>query len=442
MVARELLNALLWDPAAQRFDDTRIPQQALPCLKAFYAPSGPAHLDASHGGGGGSSGSSSGSGGGSSGGSSGGGRGSSSSGEGDEPIANWHAPPPVYTKSSELWFQLVSGLRGVPYLSGLRPNKQYELAPTCDAVATCLGVLLGALEVRSPAELEAFWRERVQPGRALRLVVNASGDRMYLLEPGEEQRQPGGMQSPTSEKELPGPAPRVQRPAYRDRIPTGKAEEADSGMECQIEFVMAERLNHAFSIHHTRPPRWQAPAAALALSQWPWVEEDGGLRGAVPRLTLMPALLQPMLTSVSLPEGWMRLSEEQARRVHRLMLLSADAHDDVAVGHSLLRFLRLGDGDGDGDGDEAGITDADLDVAARVLATTPSGLGRVGDALIVAVAKVAVRSGSASLRHAAMLHPPLSAVAAMLGGDAQAWTRAVCASPLECLRLTLVGLGR
>ena len=435
MVARELLNALLWDPAAQRFDDTRIPPRALPGLKAFYAPSGPAHLDsAAHGGGGGGGGSSrnprrS------SGGGSGDGGGSSSSGESDAPVANWHAPPPVYTKSSELWFQLVSGLRGVPYLSGIPPNKRYELAPTCDAVAKCLGVLLGAPEVRSPADLEAFWREHVQPGRAMRLVVNASGDRMFLLEPGEEQH-PGDMEStPSSEKQLSGSVPGAQRPSYRAKIPTGAGEEADGAMECQIEFVMAERLNHAFSIHHTRPPRWQGPAAALALSHWPWRDEER-LRGVtVPRLTLMPALLQPVLTSASVPEGWGRSSQKQARRIHRLMLLSADAYDDTAVGRSLLRFVRLGDGDVAG----AGITDADLEVAARVLATTPSGLGRAGDALIVDVARAAVRSGSASLRHAAMLHPPLSAVAAMLGGDAQAWARAVRASPLECLRLTLVG---
>ena len=80
--------------------------------------------------------------------------------------------------------------------------------------------------------------------------------------------------------------------------------------------------------------------------------------------------------------------------------------------------------------------------AQRLPATDAVRMINDRDALIVDVAKVAVRSGSASLRHAAMLHPPLSAVAAMLGGDAQAWTRAVCASPLECLRLTLVGLGR
>ena len=45
MCARELCNALLWDPAAQRFDESRIPPNASGDVRAFYAPDGPAYGD-------------------------------------------------------------------------------------------------------------------------------------------------------------------------------------------------------------------------------------------------------------------------------------------------------------------------------------------------------------------------------------------------------------
>ena len=45
LCARELLNTLLWDAAAQRFDVARLPARALPALRAFYDDGGGAYHD-------------------------------------------------------------------------------------------------------------------------------------------------------------------------------------------------------------------------------------------------------------------------------------------------------------------------------------------------------------------------------------------------------------
>ena len=76
----------------------------------------------------------------------------------------------------------MSGLRGVEYLEGSTPATRYELAPSVQAVVSCLGVLLGRPEVKSPAQLEALWRER-QPGRRMELRVSPRGDRLFVIEP-------------------------------------------------------------------------------------------------------------------------------------------------------------------------------------------------------------------------------------------------------------------
>ena len=135
----------------------------------------------------------------------------------------------MYSAASAKWFELASGLRGVPYLAGATAATKYELAPSLEAVIACVGALLGEPTVRTPAALEALWA-RVQPERAVRLDANVYGDRLALSE--------------------------------RDETAGGEA-------RCTLELVMKAGLNHAFAIHHWRPPVWQRPIAELAATHWP-----------------------------------------------------------------------------------------------------------------------------------------------------------------------------
>ena len=277
-----------------------------------------------------------------------------------------------------MWFEMVSGLPGVHYLAGI-PSARYELAPTCDAVVHCLGVLLGqASSVRTPASLEGFWRE-LHPSRGLQLSVNESGDRMRLLEPSAE---------------------------------------AGGELECSLELVMAMRLNHAFAVHHWRAPSWQAEAAALALhstTSWPPTTQP-----ATTTMALMPALLQPLLASPATPDP----KSASAPLLRRLMLSSADFNDDHAIGHGVLRLLQHS-------GDQG-----DAELAARVLAATKGGLAKADDALLLRVAARCARCGPDRdvLRRAALLHPPLSAATAVMSGAANALpalVQAIRASPMR-----------
>ena len=419
MVARELLNELLWDPAAQSFDSSRLPAGANAALKAFYAPGGPADrapCASSSSGGGGSTGSSNEHGG----------------------TQQWHAGAPVYTAAADAWFQLSSGLAGVHYLSGI-PSMRYEcvagsiprmlgvlplplasrlsplasasaavtdlrttdlslasrLAPTCDAVVHCLGVLLGEPDVRTPSDFEVMWTKRVQPGRRLGLKTNLAGDRMYLMEPSEE---------------------------------------SDGGDVCTLECVMSQRLNHAFTIHHHKVPSWMAEIGDMALEHWP--RNGGDHHGTLPRLALMPALLQPRL-SFAEPQTQRPPLLEPDGPWRRLGLLSTAASDDNGVGRSLLRLLNGPSRTEEGHADER--------LAARVLAASVSGLAGADDALILALAQHPRVHAVPALLHAMTLHPPLAAPASLLSGAYSVWARAVLTSPLRCLRLSaqavLVGLG-
>ena len=348
----------------------------------------------------------------------------------------------MYTKAAEVWFQIVSGLPGVAYLTGLpsarlelaptcdalaiphphppphpHPDQaRYELAPTCDAVARCLGVLLGEPSVQTPAQLAAFWTSQVQPGRQLRLEASSTGERMHLLERHEE-----------------------------------------SGDEvCTLEFVMSTRLNHAFVVHHWRPPSWHRRVALLAVQQWP--EElpraradtpplaaatDG--RASVPRLALYPALLQPLLSegaplpssppcSEAEPSGateeQLRLGEADRSR-RRLLLLSCDPSKEGAIAFSVRSIL------------DGAPTPQDEQLVARVLALTEGGLAAAEDDTLLAIAAAVSRTHNPALRHAALLHAPLAVPTAVLCGVRSAssalasLSAALVRSPVRCGRLAL-----
>ena len=427
LVARTLLNHWLWEPAIQRYDDDRLPHSAMPRLRAFYAPGGPAEarvapspqahpemhaatpsdverFDAA--------------------------------GAGGHAGGNWHAGAPSYSAAAAAWFELCSGLPTVAYLSGL-PARRYELAPTVDAVSHCLGVLLGHPTVRTPEDLEALWLT-LQPDRTPRLRTNARRDRLFVLEPSST---PTG--APCSS------VPRATTTGWRARS------HLEEGLECVLELVMAERLNHAFAIHHWRPPQWQREAAELALLA---IRRAGDHMEHDRVLPLLPALLQPLIRQGAAAGGGGDGDSGRfttAAATNRLMLRSADPHDAPAVCAALQRVIR--------DADDAltaqtaemieeGRRSARL--AVGVLAAT-CGLPAAQDAMLLQLASVAARSASPEIRSVALLHAPLNVPVAVLAAATsgpcvqygrqrllQIWLGAVASemrlswSPLRCLRLT------
>ena len=107
-----------------------------------------------------------------------------------------------------------------------------------------MGVLLGRPEVKSPAQLEALWRER-QPGRRMELRVSPRGDRLFVIEhehdEGSEIARGAGEVAPD-----------------RGEIARGAGEIARDRGEMTLEIVMLPTMRHAFPIHHWRPRPWQA----------------------------------------------------------------------------------------------------------------------------------------------------------------------------------------
>ena len=379
MCAREICNILLWDQAAQCFDDSRLPADSSSSVRAFFSSGGAASCEqlrtalgsmndrGNH---------------------------SNRDDAGDVHDHEWHAGPPVYTRSAEAWFQLVSGLPDVPYLSGI-PGSRYELAPTIDAVMRCLGVLFGKPHVRTPADLEALWAS-IQPARGLRFSANTAGDRLYVHEKSE-----GGEEY------------------------------------CTLELVMSVRLNHAFAIHKWRPPPWQREVAEVALQRWPTANRTGpntciGKARGSPnlKLALYPAVLQPVIatTAIGFARGdqnnvVVQSGRPQERERLRLLLMSTNPADDIAAAKILLALLDI-----------AG--EAEEHLAAGVLATTGNGLEGADDNLLIDIADAVASSRNVALRHAAALHPPLSAPVGLKCFVASAWQRAVLASPLRSLSLT------
>ena len=400
LCARELLNALLWEPDMQRFATSRLPAGSTDSLRAFYADDGPAYHEPRLGGA------------------------APNTGGRSAEEAQWSAGAPVYAKSAERWFEMCSGLRGVPYLAGATPSTKYEVAPSLDAVTSCLGALLGESSVRTPAALERLWQS-IQPERGVELRVNLYGDRLALFE---------------------------------------RCDEEPESKRCTLELVMSAGINHAFVIHHWRPPSWQAPLASrahaslltqLAASppgQPPLESSDldrsDEAASSLPRVALMPALLQPLLSA---PPGLDSGSRDgdgdardlAARRVlKRLVLMSTDPADHSAVGHALLSLLDAADES------HALATDSlsaaaertsDVHLGAAILSKA-DGLEGADDALLMAVAAAAARSGVMAMRHAALHAAPLAVPAAVLcGGDGSlaAWLRAAAASPGRCWRLSV-----
>jgi hypothetical protein len=138
LCTRELLNVLLWCPHRQSFDTRRLPPRACAELFSFYDAHGVAHEERSV-------------------------------------LSTRVHPTPAphqtrrvevggvalletfnadgcYTPAAQRWFELVSGMDGVRYLSG-EPTRPYEMAPHVDNVLACLGGLLGE-RLTSPYDLE------------------------------------------------------------------------------------------------------------------------------------------------------------------------------------------------------------------------------------------------------------------------------------------------
>ena len=271
LVTRELLNSLLWSPEAQAFDGERLPPTARPELVSFYAPGGPAHHERAQ-----------------------------LRTEKPPPMSP-HAPSPAYTHASAVWFEMVSGRKAVRYLTGTT-TQRYEMAPTVENVVSCLGVLLGS-PLRTVRELEAYWRQ-LHPNSRLTLRVSTGGDRLFALEPVPDHGDHGDQPIPASDR-----VPKSRLP------PPLESSSGGGGLRPALELVMSERLNHAFAVHHTRPPAWHCDVAQRAAGAWASAspsrageegETDSAPRPAspaecVPTHALLPGLLQPLAQRPELP---------------------------------------------------------------------------------------------------------------------------------------------
>ncbi|KAL1522406.1 hypothetical protein AB1Y20_017396 [Prymnesium parvum] len=331
LATRELLNAMLWCPVTQAFDAARLPGGTAESVRAFYGRDGLAQLEREE------------------------------LREKETPTTDGLSPE--YTSASRRWFDIVSNLPRVRYLSGL-PSKRYEMAPTIDNVIHCLGALLGK-PLRSLDELQALWRA-VHPERMVELSTNDRGERLTV----------------------------------REMAASGEG-------DLVLELVVSERLNHAFAIHHPATPPWQREVARRALRHWlptPCSARDRPEEEALPRVCLLPALLQPLLLQHDLGRPVHTLSHWQ----RRLLLFSADPRDSLAVGTALLRELR---------GAARGEAVDEL-LVARLIELS-NGFGALGDAALVQLARAAGSVGPLA-RQAALLHPPLCAPASIMYGGWQA----------------------
>ena len=324
LVTRELFNALLWDPLEQRFDAMRLPSSASDALRQFYAADGVAHVeravlsqrvDASpaphatrrielHG----------------------------------VPLAEWQPGLEVYTPASETWFEMVSGLDQVDYLAGAAGTR-YEMAPSVNNMIACVGALLGH-RLRTVGELEQLWT-RLVPHQPICLRVNATGDRLVLLQPAEAESevahvtaQPraeglfdgcgsedgaatcegGGSSQPSSAGDAPYRGFGLSHYTPSD----GSLGGSDGGEQqhVRLTIVMSEHLNHAFAIHNWAAAQWQREVAqeglrmlrAFAGRRWharrsiDFHSDAEPPAGAAERAALeasmaalMPSLLQPLL---------------------------------------------------------------------------------------------------------------------------------------------------
>ena len=121
-----------------------------------------------------------------------------------------------------------------------------------------MGVLLGRPEVKSPAQLEALWRE-MQPGRRMELRVSPRGDRLFVIEHEHDEGSEiarGAGEIARDRGEIARGVGEIARGA--GEIARGAGEIARDRGEMTLEIVMLPTMRHAFPIHHWRPRPWQA----------------------------------------------------------------------------------------------------------------------------------------------------------------------------------------
>ena len=129
---------------------------------------------------------------------------------------------------------------------------------------------------------------------------------------------------------------------------------AETGdLECSLELVMSTRLNHAFAIHHRRPPAWP-DAAELALDAWPH---------ASPGTRSMPSLVQALLHS---SQGSCAHLTSQARQL--MLLCTTQTMTKLSLLVCYVCWTQT--------------TPVTPSLAARFLAATSKGLSNADDGLL------------------------------------------------------------
>jgi len=242
LACRELLNALLWCPAAQRFDLRRLPTTASTKLAQFYQAFDYESLTATRN------------------------------------VPSQLRSEAAHTASSA-WFMLVSGLPGVRYIKardsrdysqdckvscntdcGVDCNRSnamdYEMLPSVGNVMAVLGRLLFARPSCTVEDFEGAWN-LVNPGCPIELQEDVTGERLKLFWPSSRSADPAAVH---------------ERPRA-----------------LALELVVSERINHAFAIHHALVPPWLRAQAESALEQW--VARPSSACGVL-HDALVPALAQ------------------------------------------------------------------------------------------------------------------------------------------------------
>ena len=256
LAVREVLNALLWNPATLSYDPGKLPPTASAALADFYRPGGPADADLPH------------------------------HHRRAPPPSDGELPPP------QKWFELVSNLPGVDYLAG-EPGARYESAPTVDNLAACLGVLLGRPDVGTAEGLHQMWEaEAEQQG-----IAAPGGGRLLRLH-----------------------VPDTARERLRVSERAGEAAGGDATEQTVVEVLLSTKLNHAFALHWWEAVEgnsWQRAAAVLAWRGWRkewWLPVQAEAPPLVPPVAvLLPALLQPVASHIVASDGSSLASDVTAR---------------------------------------------------------------------------------------------------------------------------------
>ena len=246
LACRELLNALLWCPVAQRFDLGRLPTTASTKLSKFYHAFDYESLTATRN------------------------------------VPSQLRSETAHTASSA-WFTLVSGLPGVRYLKvrdsrdyskdckvscntdcGVDCNRSnamdYEMLPSVGNVMAVLGRLLFARPSCTVEDFEVAWN-LVNPGCPIEIQEDVTGERLKLF--------------------------------WLKLLPKSRSADGAAVQErpraLALELIVSERINHAFAIHHVLVPPWLRAQAESALEQW--VRRPSSTCGVL-HDALVPALAQ------------------------------------------------------------------------------------------------------------------------------------------------------